>query len=129
MHKMPLSFWFSETDSYLHIVNLIGTPDKNFKDLRDCLEKSITENSVYQIPISWVLLSLKIQKMCCEQKVAFLQFKSIEKIWNNECKQYNKEELNLLYNSFTIMEFCFTLMLLNMLEIMCLSVVAGFLIN
>ena len=100
MHKMPLSFWFSETDSYLHVVNLIGTPDKNFKDLRDCLEKSIAENSVYQIPISWVLLSLKIQKMCCEQKVAFLQFKSIEKIWNDECKQHNKEELKLALQFF-----------------------------
>ncbi|XP_065908002.1 uncharacterized protein [Dysidea avara] len=95
MHGMPLSFWFSETDSYLHIVNLISAQEETiFKKLRDCLEDTVAQNSVYQIPITWVLLSLKILKLCCEQKdIQFLQYKMVlEKIWNTECKMPSETE-------------------------------------
>jgi len=102
LNGMPLSFWFLETESYLHVVNLINTPDKIFKDLRDRLEETVTQNSVYQIPLTWVLLSLKIQKLCSEHepKLAFLKYEIIEKIWIDECGMHKEDELKLALQFF-----------------------------
>ncbi|XP_065907955.1 uncharacterized protein [Dysidea avara] len=94
MHGMLHSFWRLETDNYLNIVNLISAQEKNFKKLRDRLEDTVAQNSAYQIPITWVLLSFKILKLCCEQKVQFLQYKMVfEKIWIAECKIRDETEL------------------------------------
>ena len=103
--EMPLAFWYLETNRYLHIANLSSTQGKIFENLRDELKKIVEQNSVFQIPITWLLLSLKIQKLFIEKnpqssEQQYVLYKDIEKIWNAESEMGDESELNIALQFF-----------------------------
>ncbi|XP_065907923.1 uncharacterized protein [Dysidea avara] len=98
--EIPLSLWYNK-DSYLHVVNLESNEDENISLIRDRLEETVSQNSIHQIPVSWVILSLKIQKFCHEQKAQYLEYRIVfEEIWKTECKMYSEPELKLALKFF-----------------------------
>lgn len=101
--EIPLSLWYTKEDSYLHVVNLESSKDKNISSIRGRLEDTVAQNSVHQIPFSWVVLSLKVQKLCHvqEQKMQFVDYSTVfEDIWKTECNMYSEPELKLALKFF-----------------------------
>ena len=100
IHDIPLSLWYID-DSLLHVINIESHEDKNISLLRNRLEKTVSETSVYQIPVSWVLLSLKVHKMCHEHKRQFVQYSMVlERIWKYECNMYSESDLKFALKFF-----------------------------
>jgi len=109
---MPLSFWYLKKDSYLPIVNLINSQEKNFKNVKDKLKKTVELHTAFKIPITWILLSLKVLQGCFEDKAPstdteqsraqYLEYKEVKKIWVTECKMphESRQELKLALQFF-----------------------------
>ena len=96
LRVFPLELLFEEnSDGFLHNVDLKNGEDDNVSKIKDFLDETLTEESlVHQIPASWVLLALYVQKMCLEKKVQFVDFKTVlEMAWRAKCKQHSEEEL------------------------------------
>ena len=96
LRAFPLELWHEETSGgFLHIVDLKSSDDKNVSKIKDLLDETLTEeNLVHQIPASWVLLGLYVQKMCLEKQVQFVDFETVlETAWRSKCKQHSEEEL------------------------------------
>jgi len=101
--EMPLSLWFvkrgSDT-SYLHAVAL-NNKDNNVTSIRKTLDDTILQNLIHRIPITWILLSFKIQKICYKHNEQFVLYTTVyEKIWKNECKTDSEPELKLALKFF-----------------------------
>ena len=105
---MPLSFWYLETGSYVQIVNLLSTENKIFENLRDKLKRLVEQNPVFEIPLNWVLLSMKVQMLCIERnaqsseqhKLQYMHYGDVKTIWYTECKESSESELLLALQFF-----------------------------
>ena len=92
MENLPLRIWYldeeEEDDShdshYLHIVNLDNHRDKHLEQIQAKLKKMIFENSVHNLPLSWFLLYLKIQKFCNDVQKPFMEYYRVLELWNTE---------------------------------------------
>ena len=96
LRAFPIELWHEETSGgFLHVVDLKNSDDENVSKIKSLLDETlIEENLVRQIPASWVLLGLYVQKMCLEQKIQFVDFKTVlETAWKTKCRQYSEEEL------------------------------------
>ena len=93
IENLPLRIWYldeeeeeEEDDShYMHIVNLANHSDKHFGQIQAKLKNMIFENSVHNLPLSWFLLYLKIQKLCADSRKPFMEYSEVLKLWNTEC--------------------------------------------
>jgi len=102
LHGFPLELW-SEDDgeSLLHVVDLKNSEDKNVCLIKQKLEKTLAENDIHKIPVSWVLLYFKIQKICYKQKVQHVSYSTVFNIiWKTECNMHCKLELNVALKFF-----------------------------
>ena len=102
--EMPLSFWFvkkgSDT-SYLHPINLNSNKSSNISTIQKNLEDTVSQNLIHQIPITWILFSLKVLKLCYKQSEPFVHYKTVyETVWKNECKIDSEVELKLALKFF-----------------------------
>lgn len=91
MEQFPLSFWYLEKDHYLHLVNLADHKDKDFTVIKTKLENIIAKNSTYKLSPSWILLYLKIHKLCIKNETSFLKLSEVINLWNMECITSNME--------------------------------------
>ena len=105
--ETPLLFWPVKNDKndegkqfWLHLVNLANHEDKDFCHIKNHLEQIISENSTYHLPLSWILLYIKIQKLSIESKVSFLQFSKVVELWTKECMKSEVTELKCALNFF-----------------------------
>jgi len=96
LHGFPLELWYEDDgDSYLHVVDLKKSEDKNVCFIKQKLEETLAENKTHKIPVSWVLLYFEIQKICYEQKVQHVSYSTVFKnIWETKCNMHSKLELN-----------------------------------
>lgn len=96
--EFPLSIWYVEDNNqnqYLHLVNLTNHKDEHFEEVKDKLESKVDNNSTHQVPLSWMLLKFRIQKLCSENKTHFMEYGVVlEKVWNTECHSSDETELN-----------------------------------
>ena len=103
IEEFPLLFWRVKKDKsheykkckqfWLHLVNLANHEDEDFCQIKNHLEEVISENSIYHLPLSWILLYIKIQKLCLENKVSFLQYGKVVELWTTECMKPEVTEL------------------------------------
>ena len=102
LHGFPLELWYEDDgDCYLHVVDLQNNKDKNVCFIKQKLEKTLAENATHKIPVSWVLLCFKVQRVCYEQKVQHVSYNTVfKKIWKTECKMQSESELNLALKFF-----------------------------
>ena len=89
--EFPLSFWYLEDENYLHLVNTANHEDKNFSLINSKLEKIIAKNSIYKLPLTWILLYFRIQKICIKNKKSYLKCEEVSNLWNMDCISSNKK--------------------------------------
>ena len=94
----PFSFWSTEDNKYLHLVNVTNHKENHFDKVKSGLEDIVTKNSTYRIPLSWMLLNFKIQKFCNVNKASFIDYTDVyEKLWRNENSNENELKLALKF--------------------------------
>ena len=95
LQEIPLLLWYLEDDNdhlekdsqdqYLHLVNLADHKDKNFGLIKTKFEDIVFDNSTHKnVSLSWILLYLKIQKICSESKNSFLEYSTVLELWIKE---------------------------------------------
>ena len=102
--EMPLSIWFVKEGSdthYLYPVDLNSTKSSNVSSIQKTLEDTVSQNLIHQVPITWILFSFKVLKLCYKQSEQFVHYKTVyETIWKNECKIDSEVELRLALKFF-----------------------------
>ena len=61
------------------------------KDIRDNIQKQVQRQDYYEVPITWFLFLLKIQKLCSEEKVSYIAYQKAVDVWMD--KNVSKNEL------------------------------------
>ena len=102
IRNFPLSFWYTQDNNqYLHLVNVTNKKEKHFEKVKSGLEDIVAKNSTYKVPVSWVLLNLKIQRFCIRNKTSVIEYTDVyEKLWRNACINSNEDELKLALRFF-----------------------------
>ena len=99
LDEFPISFWYvNDDDTYLHLVNLADTKDKNIAKIRNSLDDVVTQSSAYKMPITWVILLFKVYQLCLENKKSYMYYTEVLKLWKAE--SYNEGELKLALKFF-----------------------------
>ena len=82
LDKFPLSFWYvNDDDTFLHLVNLADQNDQNIKTIRSSLNDIIASNSAYKMPVTWIVLFLKVCQLCQENKRSYMHYADVLKLW------------------------------------------------
>ena len=110
IEEFPLLFWPVKKHKnhedkkgkqfWLHLVNLANHEDGDFCQIKNDLEKVISKNSPYHLPLSWILLYIKMQKRCIKNKVSFLKYSEVVELWTTECMKPEVAELKRALNFF-----------------------------
>ena len=99
------SFWYIENSKnqdksmedyteYLHLVNLVNRRDKHFDKIKNEMEEIVADNSIHEVPLSWMLLKFRIQKFCIENDVYLIEYITVlEEVWKTECSCFDEAEL------------------------------------
>jgi len=98
--EFTLPIW-DINNQYLHLVNLKEQKGEHFKNIKTNLENIIANNSIHEVPLSWMLLYLKIQKFCIENGTNYVECDVVrEKLWKKECCGFDENDLIYVLNFF-----------------------------
>ena len=100
--NFPLSFWHTQDNNqYLHLVNVNNHQEKHFEVVKSGLEDIVAKNTTYKVPVSWMLLNLKMQSFCISNQTSVIEYTVVyEKIWRNGCINSSEDELKLALKFF-----------------------------
>jgi len=94
--EFPLSFWYVDGDTYLHLINLVDQKKQNIGKIRCSLDDEVAQSTAHKMPITWIIFYFKLYKLCLENKRSYAYYTEVfEKLWKAECNNYNENELKL----------------------------------
>ena len=97
--EFPLSFWYVNRDTYLHLVNLAEEKEYSIENLRKGLDKEISQSIAHKLPITWILFYFMLCKLCSESKTSYVSYNVVfQTLWKGGCK--NEKELKLALQFF-----------------------------
>ena len=96
---MQRSFWSSPEDPLLRLFPIDLYPveeeaEKNFEDIiegmRDNIRKQVQRRDYYEVPITWFIFLLKLQKLCNEKQLSYIPYEEAVDIWMDKNISGNK---------------------------------------
>jgi len=61
------------------------------EDIRDNIKEQVQKRDYYEVPITWFIFLLKLQKFCHVKKVSYVSYKEAVGVWTDE--SFNSHEL------------------------------------
>ena len=58
--------------------------ERTVEDIRDNIQKQVEKQDYYEVPITWFLFLLKMQRLCHKKKVSFVKYQEAACIWRDE---------------------------------------------
>lgn len=102
LQEISYPYWFSK-DGILNSVDIDNTNDGIAECLCDQMEKQLFRSTIYNVPITWLLLYFEILKRCEGNK--FVHYKTIlDSVWKNMCNNKNEDELKIALSFFHYQE-------------------------
>ena len=86
------SFW-SSPESQLEILFPIDmfsngkeqeSHEKTIQVIRDNIQRQIQERDYYELPITWFIFLLNLQKLCTVKKISYMSYQKAVDVWKNE---------------------------------------------
>ena len=75
--------------------------EKHFEKVKSGLEDIVAKNTTYKVPLSWMLLNLKMQRFCIRNKTSVIEYTDVyEQLWRNGFINSNEDELKLALRFF-----------------------------
>ena len=101
--KISYPYWFVEDGGLLNSVDIDNPNDAAAEKLRSQMEKQLSDNIVYNIPITWLLLYFQILKLCEEKE--HVHYKTIfDSVWKTMCISNDENELKTALSFFHYQE-------------------------
>ena len=93
------SFWCSPKPELkrLYPVDMFPDDDKEsfedvIEDIRDNIQKQVQGRDYYEVPITWFIFLLKIQKLCSEKSISYISYQEAVDVWMDENKLEAKSD-------------------------------------
>ena len=86
------SFWSSPKTQLKRLFPVDMFPTDNDKesfesvieDIRDNIQKQVQSRDYYEVPITWFIFLLKIQKLCNMRKVSYISYQEAVDVWTDK---------------------------------------------
>ena len=84
------SFWCSPVEPLMRLfpVDMFPVDQESFEDIieeiRDNIQKQVQTRDYYEVPITWFIFLLKLQKLCSVNKISYIPYQKAVDIWNEE---------------------------------------------
>ena len=94
------SFWCSPKEPLMRLFPVDMFPDDKesfediIEDIRDNIQKQVQRRDYYEVPITWFIFLLKLQKLCNVNSVSYLSYHEAVDVWNEENVSENQFEIN-----------------------------------
>ena len=94
------SFWCSPKEPLMRLFPVDMFPDDKesfediIEDIRDNIQKQVQRRDYYEVPITWFIFLLKLQRLCNMNNVSYLSYQEAVDIWNEENVSENQLETN-----------------------------------
>ena len=93
-------FWSSPDDELkrLYPVDMfpVSKKEKSFEDviknIRDKIQEQVKGRDYYELPITWFIFLLKIQKLCSEKSISYVSYDQAVDVWMDENKLEAKSD-------------------------------------
>ena len=101
------SFWSSPNEKLRRLFPIDMFPDKKKKEeefediienIRDNILKQIQKQNYYEVPITWFIFLLKLQKLCNVRKVRYISYQEAVSVWMDENVNENESRTKLDQN-------------------------------
>ena len=96
------SFWCSPKPQLkrLYPVDMFPDDDKEsfedvIEDIRDNIQKQVQGRDYYEVPITWFIFLLKIQKLCSEKSISYITYQEVVDVWMDENELRTKSDQGL----------------------------------
>ena len=94
------SFWSSPKESLKRLFPVDMFPvDKDqelfediIEDIRDNIQKQVQGRDYYEVPITWFIFLLKLQKLCSIKNISYISYQKAVYVWNEENVSENQLE-------------------------------------
>ena len=88
------SFWCSPKPQLkrLYPVDMFPASKKTksfedvIEDIRDNIQKQVQGRDYYEVPITWFIFLLKIQKLCSEKSISYISYQEAVDVWMDDNK-------------------------------------------
>ena len=102
-HKIPYPYFFDEDGGLLNSVDIYNPNDTAVEKLFSQMEEQHSQNIIYNIPITWLLLYFQILKICEEKE--YVHYKTIfDSVWKAMCLSDDENELKTALSFFHYQE-------------------------
>ena len=84
------SFWCSPKEPLMRLFPVDMFPDDKesfediIEDIRDNIQKQVQRRDYSEVPITWFIFLLKLQKLCNVKNVSYLSYQEAVDVWNEE---------------------------------------------
>ena len=91
------SFWSSPKEPLKRLfpVDMFPVDKESFEDIiediRDNVQKQVQKRDYYEVPITWFIFLLKLQKLCNVKNIGYISYQEAVDVWMDE--NVNKNEL------------------------------------
>ena len=100
------SFWCSPKSQLKRLYPVDMFPDDNkesfediIKDIQDNIKKQVQGRDYYEVPITWFIFLLKIQKLCGEKSISYISYQEAVDVWMDENEWEAKSDQGLQHKS------------------------------
>ena len=84
--------WSSPKESLKQLFPIEMFPDGEIRepfediieDIRDSIQKQVQTQGYYEVPITWFIFLLKLQKLCSAKNVSFISYQEAVDVWMDE---------------------------------------------
>ena len=87
--EQELSFWSSAKSLLQRLFPIDMVPVQEsfediIEDIRDNIQKQVQGRDYYEVPITWFIFLLKIQKLCNVKKVSYVSYQEAVDVWMDQ---------------------------------------------
>ena len=94
------SFWSSPKESLKRLFPVdmfpVDEDQESFEDIiediRDNIQKQVQRRDYYEVPITWFVFLLKLQKLCNVKNISYISYQKAVDVWNEENVSENQLE-------------------------------------
>ena len=84
------TFWCSPQQNLERLFPIDFFPDEEelfeeiIEDIRDRIQRQVQRRDYYEVPITWLIFLLKLQKLCHMNNVSYISYRKAVDVWMNE---------------------------------------------
>ena len=90
--ELQRSFWCSPKESLKRLFPVDMFPvnkeqetfDDIIEDIRDNIQKQVQKRDYFEVPITWFIFLLKLQKLCTDKNISYISYQEAVDVWIEE---------------------------------------------